>query len=288
MEYIVSSEEHGYSLLAFLEKKSQGAFSLKKIKKMIDEKKCKVSGRVEFFSSRKLAEGDRVEIEFSKENGVSRPSLKREVLFEDPDFIVINKPAGVICVEEEFLHLGAKLVHRLDKDTSGLLLLAKNLRAETMAKKLFLERTIEKKYLALVDGKVPGKRGIIDNYLGKVGGYEGQTVYGSVSSQEGKRAITEWTVLETNKASSLILCDLKTGRTHQIRVHLSSLGHPILGDHQYAKKGFACLYNPSRHLLHAWKLLFIHPKTKKEISLVAPIPADFKKALKELNFAALS
>jgi len=133
-----------------------------------------------------------------------------------------------------------------------------------------------------VDGRVKEKEGMIDNYLGKKGGYEGQTLYGEVLQKEkGLRAITHFQTLAHGKESSLLLCDLKTGRTHQIRVHFSEKGHPLLGDHQYGRK-FSCPFEPSRHLLHAWKLSFIHPFTKKKIELKSPIPRDFQKALEDL------
>jgi RluA family pseudouridine synthase len=284
MRYVVSSQEHGLSLLAFL--KSKGAYSVKDLKKAIASKACKVGGRVEFFSSRKLARGEEVEFDASF---LSEEGLFVTVLFEDPDFVIVNKSSGIISSPEEFKkHLGSKwikwsLVHRLDKDTSGVVLLAKNFKAEEAAKKLFSSRAIEKLYLAIVDGKLSSKQGIIDSYLGKKGGYQGQTLYGSVSEKEGQRAITHYRLLARGEESSLALCDLKTGRTHQIRVHLSELHHPILGDDQYVKKAFSCSYQPKRHLLHAWKLSFIHPFTLENIKIIAPIPADFDKALKSLN-----
>lgn len=283
MRYVVSSQEHGLSLLAFL--KSKGAYSVKDLKKAIASKACKVGGRVEFFSSRKLAQGEEVEFDASF---LSEENSFITILFEDTDFVIVNKSSGIVSLPEEFRkYLGPRsakwsLVHRLDKDTSGVVLLAKNSKAEEAAKKLFSSRAIEKLYLAIVDGKVSSKKGIIDSYLGKKGGYQGQTLYGSVSEKEGQRAITHYHLLAQGKESSLVLCDLKTGRTHQIRVHLSELHHPILGDDQYAKKTFSCSYQPKRHLLHAWKLIFTHPFTLESIKIVAPIPADFDKALKSL------
>lgn len=285
MEYVVSPEEHGISLLAFLEKKNEKAFSLKKLKKIIEERNCKVGDRVECFSSRKLAAGEVINVSFPSQKVSKSQAVHFEILFEDPDFIVVNKPSNVVSTDESFASLGnVKLVHRLDKDTTGLLLLAKNSQALCMGEKLFLDKVIKKSYLALVDGHVTGKRGVIDNYLGKVGGYEGQSIYGAVSLKDGKRAITEWIALEAKKEATFLLCDLKTGRTHQIRAHLAGMGHPILGDYQYAKKRFISSVSFSHHLLHAWKLSFIHPKTKKQVFLISPIPGEFQKALNSLGF----
>ncbi|MES2199626.1 MAG: RluA family pseudouridine synthase [Chlamydiota bacterium] len=286
MKYVVSLEEHGWSLLAFLKEKSKGAYSVKGLKQAIALKSCKVGGRIESFSSRKLAQGEEVEFESSF---LEKEDLSIKILFQDVDFAVVNKSFGIVSLPEEFRkYLGQeaalwKPVHRLDKDTSGLLLLAKNPRAEEAAKKLFSTRLIHKLYLTIVDGRVLSKKGIIDNFLGKKGGYQGQTLYGSVLEKEGMRAITHYRLLAQGKDSSLLLCDLKTGRTHQIRVHLSEMHHPVLGDSQYAKKAFQCSYLPKRHLLHAWKLSFTHPFTQESVEITAPPPADFDKALKSLG-----
>ncbi len=286
MRYIVSSQEHGWSLLAFLKEKSKGVYSVKSLKQAIALKACKVGGRIESFSSRKLCQGEEVDFEFSF---LEKEDLSMTILFQDADFAVVNKSFGIVCLPEECRkYLGSqatfwKPVHRLDKDTSGLVLLAKNLKAEEAAKKLFSTRSIHKLYLAIVEGKVLSKKGIIDNFLGKKGGYQGQTLYGSTSEKEGQRAVTHYHLLAHSKESSLLLCDLKTGRTHQIRVHLSEMQHPILGDSQYAKKAFLCSYQPKRHLLHAWKLSFTHPFTQESIALEAPIPKDFDKALNSLD-----
>ena len=279
MEFVVSHQEHGLSLLAFLKEKCKETLSVKKIKKAIDAKSCTVNGRVEFFSSFLVREGDRVVLK-----SVASFSSELSILFQDEYFVIIDKPPGMVCEEGLYKEQNWTLVHRLDKDTSGLLLFSKNAKAEEALKALFAKREIKKLYLAIVDGRIKGKKGIIDNYLGKKAGYQGQTLYGEVADQDkGLRAITHWHSLATSETASLVLCDLKTGRTHQIRVHFTEKGHPILGDHQYVKKSFICDLKPSRHLLHAWKLSFIHPFTQKEIEVEAPIPLDFKSALEVLN-----
>ena len=284
MEFTVKEDQHGWTLLAFLKEECKESLSANKIKKAIEAKSCKINGRVEFFSSHQVMKGDCIEFN-PIESSYVKPS-KIAILFQDDHFAVIDKPSGLVCQNELIAQaLGPiarnwRLVHRLDKDTSGLLLLAKSEKAEEAAKALFAERDIQKLYLAIVDGKVKEKEGMIDNCLGKKGGYEGQTLYGEVS-EKGLRAITHFQTLAHGKSSTLLLCDLKTGRTHQIRVHFSEKGHPLLGDHQYGKK-FECAFHPPRHLLHAWKLILTHPFTKKRIELEAPIPEDFQKALGEL------
>lgn len=284
MHYRVSEDEHGQSLLSFLRKKTKEALSVKDLKQIIASKQCKVGGRIECFPSRKLAEGENIEVDFTQEK--KEPS-NLSIIFEDPFFVVVNKPPGLECIESAFRERleGRQwfLVHRLDKDTSGALLLAKSGEAAEEGKKLFSTRAIEKNYLAVVEGDVSSPGGKIENFLGKKGSYEGQTLYGSVSATEGKKAITIWKKLTSCKQSSLLFCDLKTGRTHQIRVHLSEMGHSILGDFQYGPKLSKCTYSPRRHLLHAWKIRFLHPFTKLLVEAEAPLPEDFQKALRSLK-----
>ncbi len=292
MKFRVSGKEQGSTLLAILKEHCKELGSVKKIKRAIDAKCCKVNGRVEFISSHRLKEGDVVELVWdlflSKEQSFSTLA----VLYEDAEYAIVNKPPGVICTNEHFRRLlpsNAKnylLVHRLDKETSGLVLMAKNQKAWDLAKGLFVEKSIHKLYLALVDGKVEGKEGCIDNFLGKKGSYSGQTLYGKVPPSLGMRAITKWKYLGGTKDRSLLLCEPVTGRTHQIRVHCSEMGHPILGDFQYGKR-FVSGLHPPRHLLHAWKLSFSHPLLHHMVVVEAPIPEDFQRFLNEIPLDAL-
>lgn len=280
MRYTVSDEEHGLSLLTFLHKKGEGAYSLKKLKEAISAKACRIGTRIETFSSYKLSKGEVVEFDDSL---LQVSSERVEVLYQDDDFVILNKKAGSVCKDPFVKGSSWKLIHRLDKETTGALLLAKNPRAKAAAEELFAKRQIEKCYLAICDKKVSSSSGIINNKLSRKGGYQGQAFYGS--SAEGEVAITHWSLMCKGRMSSLILCDLKTGRTHQIRVHMSEMGHPILGDVQYAKKDFSCSYPAKRHLLHAWKLSFIHPFSHKKVSIQAPLPKDFQEALTSLQLA---
>ncbi len=280
MTWIVSKEEHGMTLLAFIQKKQEG-LSSNKIKKAIQDKACLVNGRIECFSSYKLMESDVVSITIASLNEVTAPS----VVFEDADFVIVNKPAGLVCEDRFFSKAFGekasswKLLHRLDKETSGLVMLGKTARAIKASRDLFSERKVQKFYLAIVLGKLKQEEGTIDNYLGVKGSYQGQTLYGKVE-KNGLRAITSYCVLAQSKGFSLLLCDLKTGRTHQIRVHFSEKGHPLLGDVQYGDTKVHALYVPKRHMLHAWKLAFIHPFTHKKINFTLDPPSDFYEALK--------
>ncbi len=276
-------------LLQFLRDNCPDAPSVKAIKRAIDGKLCTVNNRTQVFSSLTLEENDTVALnsrafDLPKKTKV----LKASVLYEDKDLFIVGKPAGVVSDSKSVKscfpdHKGnLELVHRLDKETSGVLILAKSLEAKEKMEALFKERGVSKLYLALVDG-VPSKdEGTIDNYLGKKSSYQGQTIYGSVEEKKGMRAITFWKCLKKGKSASVIRCEPHTGRTHQLRVHLSQMGHPILGDVQYGKK-FLCHLRPQRNLLHAYSVVFIHPSTGKKIKVVAPIPADFKQALDELK-----
>jgi RluA family pseudouridine synthase len=278
MKWIVSSLEHGWTLSAFIKEKLKGGLSANGIKKAIHAKQCTVNRRIESFATYQVVEGD--SIEFTPAEPKSSTSVV-PIVFEDAYFAVIDKPAGLVCEEKVFQKaLGHPwhLVHRLDKDTSGLLLVAKTDQAKEAAIALFSQRKIEKIYLAIVDGKIEEKEGVIDNCLAKKGQYQGQTLYGE-AKEGGLRAITHFRTLQRNKEASLVLCDLKTGRTHQIRVHFAEKGHPLLGDSQYAQKSFRSSHRPRRHLLHSSKLKFIHPFTHKKIELEVPPPRDFEEAL---------
>jgi 23S rRNA-/tRNA-specific pseudouridylate synthase len=143
---------------------------------------------------------------------------------------------------------------------------------------MFKQRAVKKQYHALVDGKVKGDRGTIDNALGKICSYQGQSVWGEVPPGQGLPARTDWEVVARGADATLLLCRPMTGRTHQIRVHLSGMGHPILGDSQYGKT-FTCAFRPQRCMLHASELAFEHPVTGKEIAIHSPLPEDFKEAI---------
>jgi 23S rRNA pseudouridine1911/1915/1917 synthase len=223
-----------------------------------------------------------------------------QILFEDVDLIVINKPAGLVVhpgaghregtLVNALLHhcpdlsgIGGKerpgIVHRLDKETSGCIVIAKNDATHRALSLQFAERTVEKIYLALVAGKLRKTTGTIDASIGR---HRVDRQRMSVSSERGREARTEYRVIGSGEKSSLVECKLHSGRTHQIRVHLRHVGHPVLGDKIYGAK-FAKDF--SRQMLHAWKLGFAHPNNGKWKLLEAPLPDDFRQAMKQLAFA---
>lgn len=220
-----------------------------------------------------------------------------DVLFEDDDLIVINKPAGLVVhpgaghrehtLVNALLHhcpnlsgIGGQerpgIVHRLDKETSGCLVVAKNDETHRALSEQFAERTVEKVYLALAAGKLRRSSGVIEE---KIGRHPVHRQRMSVAQTRGRSAKTTYRVLRSNGEISLIECKLHSGRTHQIRVHLHHLGHPILGDKVYAPN---LAKNFPRQMLHAWKLGFIHPRTEKQKNFEAPLPSDFEEALAKL------
>lgn len=227
-------------------------------------------------------------------------AIPLEILFEDVDLVVINKPAGLVVhpgaghgagtLVNALLHhctnlsgIGGKerpgIVHRLDKETSGCIVVAKNDETHRALSSQFAERTVEKVYLALVAGKLRRNSGMIDASIGR---HRKDRQRMSVSSERGREARTEYRVARGSEKASLVECRLHSGRTHQIRVHLHHLGHPVLGDKIYGAK---LAKNLPRQMLHAWKLGFTHPRTGAPKLFEAALPPDFTAAMKQLDLA---
>ncbi|MBS0620390.1 MAG: RluA family pseudouridine synthase [Verrucomicrobia bacterium] len=279
----VLASEAGMRLLAFLKEKCPSAPSVKALKAAIESKHCTINSHIETFSSAVLKKGDLVTLskEAFEKKELSLPSL----LFEDGELLICNKPPGIVCDNPtiERYYPGCALVHRLDKETSGVLILSKTEAARQKMIALFKKGGVHKIYFALVDGVPEQEKGKIDNFLGKIHSYEGQTLYGAVP--KGERALTYWSVVRRGHDAALVCCEPKTGRTHQLRVHLSGMGHPILGDTQYGKQ-FRCRLHVKRNLLHAYRIDFIHPTTGHKIEVIAPLPPDFQEAMKALKLGA--
>lgn len=277
----VTKQEDQMKLLDFVAKKLPT--SKKQIKRLIESNQCLVNQKMERFASAQVFFND--EVQFN-EITISKPSFQpKHVLFDDPYLLIYNKPAGITTDQKGILDLLKPhgrffLTHRLDKDTSGALILAKSSEAEEKMTEAFASRLVKKEYLALIDGAPKSKEGIIENALGKIGAFAGQTLYGNVS-QGGKHAKTLWKLGKSSKKGSVLHCFPETGRTHQIRVHLSEMGHPILGDYQYGK-AFKSPLRPARHMLHAYRLTFLHPMTGMLLKIQAPIPKDFQEMMQAL------
>jgi 23S rRNA pseudouridine1911/1915/1917 synthase len=214
-----------------------------------------------------------------------------DVAYEDDDLIVVDKPAGLV-VHPSAGHSEATLVqglagraaggddpwrpgivHRLDKDTSGLLVVAKNDEAHRRLQEALRERQIRREYLALVDGRPDARRGTIDAPIGR--DRRDRTVHSTVTDKP-REAVTHFQIEEELPRTTLLRVRLETGRTHQIRVHLAAIGHPVCGDRQYGGGACGSRLNLPRQFLHSEKLTFRHPITGAEVACESKLPADLR------------
>lgn len=265
-EWKVASQDTGKRLSAFLQEKLQDEFSQRQIKRWLESNFCTVNGQVERFASRKVEAGDKVKFKIKE-----APKTQLNTLWEDDYYTIIDKPAGLQTED-----INAILVHRLDRDTSGVLILAKTNEAREAMEKLFKERHVQKHYLALVDGFPKQLEGTITAKIGIKRQQSGVKQWGIMPT--GKSAETDWKLERKLPGYSLLSCYPKTGRTHQIRLHLAHIGHPILGDYTYCRT-FKCPLRPQRQMLHAHSVSFIHPFTHQQVTVDAPIPPDFAEYL---------
>jgi 23S rRNA pseudouridine1911/1915/1917 synthase len=251
--------------------------------------------------SYKLSEGDLITIEDfpSEVSDLNPEDIPLDIVYEDDDLIVVNKPKGLVVHpgagnEEHTLANALKfhsdnlstlngefrpgIVHRIDKDTAGLLIVAKNDAAHAFLSNQLADHTLGRKYYALVLGVIPENEGKIIAPIGRDQKFRQKM---AVDLLRGKEAETNFKVIERFKDSTLVECALKTGRTHQIRVHMAYIGYPVIGDPIYGK-GNRKMYDEGQ-LLFAHEIHFIHPKTKKEMTFSADLPQYFKEILEKLR-----
>jgi 23S rRNA pseudouridine955/2504/2580 synthase len=289
-EWVVLEEDHGQKLLDFLKKSIKNPSSNRRIKSWIDAGLCFVNGRTEKFHHTRIALQDTIKLIIPEE--VQEPKLeftKERVLFEDDYILVYNKPHNLTSDQEGLVkHLAAHkkviLTHRLDKDTSGAIITAKDTVIAEEIVQQFRNRKVKKEYLAIAHGKMLQDQGTIENYLGPIskctGQSTGQTLWGKVDEEDGFFSATDWICLKRGLSASFFRLFPFTGRTHQLRVHLSSLGHPILGDSQYGHEK-ASREGVMRQMLHSAKLTFWHPYYSKTVIVEAPLPQDFQEVYKK-------
>lgn len=269
------------------------------------EGRIRVEGVAVVDAKRKIWGGEKIEVEAApdpREVADAAEDIALAIVHEDADILVVDKPAGLVVhpgsgnwggtLLNALLHHAPQLetipragiVHRLDKETSGLLVVAKTLAAQTDLVRQLQARTVKRHYLALVHGKV-ARGGTVDAPIGR---HPTQRVKMAVVAQ-GREARTHYDVLERFEQATLLECRLETGRTHQIRVHMASIGHPLVGDPTYGKRGAAQANATSplaafpRQALHAWRLVLLHPSTHAELAWEAPPPEDFSELLKKLK-----
>ena len=269
--------------------------SRSRLARLVAEGQVRVDG-AQAPGKRKVKSGESVEVRLAPrvEESAFRPeAIALDIVHEDDDVLVVNKPAGLVVhpgsgnwagtMLNALLHHApavkhlarAGIVHRLDKDTSGLLVVAKNEPAQAALVRELAAHEVKRKYLALVRGKVEGA-GTVEAPIGR---HPVQRTRMAVVAG-GKPAVTHYRVRRRFASHTLLECDLETGRTHQIRVHLASIGHPIEGDPVYAGRVKPLL---ARQALHAWKLSFTHPASRKAVAFEAPLPADFEGLLASLR-----
>jgi 23S rRNA pseudouridine955/2504/2580 synthase len=258
----------GVRLLSFL--KERLPHTTKELRWLVEHHRCTINGTVERFCSTKLYGGEKVRIKIA---GKKLPSFEpQRILFQDDAILIYNKPAGVSS--EEIAKGGdLLLVHRLDRDTTGVFLLAKTEEVQTTIEAAFRERLIDKHYLAVVRGRPQELEGEITSSL-EVGSRREGALKMRVANRGGKKSRTSWKVLKRKGAYTLIQCKPYTGRTHQIRVHLASINLPLLGDLDYGTRENQ--EGVLRPLLHAQFLTFPHPVSGEMIEWQAPIPKDIK------------
>lgn len=294
-----SEEDRGARLDAFLARAMED-LTRSAAAKAIEEGRVLVSGKVPS-KSLKLT-GDET-IEFTPEEPAPIDAVPQDipldVVYEDDDVIVVNKPSGLVVhpapghsdgtlVNALLFHCGASLsgvggalrpgiVHRIDRDTSGLIIAAKNDYAHQFLSAQLADHTLARTYECIVVGNLREDSGTVDAPIAR----DSRDRKRMAVVPGGRRAVTHWTVLARYPGYTHVQCRLETGRTHQIRVHMAYLGHPILGDTVYgAKKPVPGL---TGQCLHAVGLQFIHPRTKELVSLSCPLPGEFTAALRKID-----
>lgn len=257
------------------------------LKKLMEEGRVLVDG-VPAKPHHRVKPGEKVEVSLEEAvpSTLEAEDIGLDILYEDDDIIVVNKRPGIAvhpgagvgsgtlvnallghCKNLSDLNTGRPgLVHRLDKDTSGVIVVAKNNASHAELAKQFKAREVTKNYLALVKGVIEIDNGVIDLPIGR---HPSNRQKMAVRYDSEKNALTEYRVIRRFRDFTLVILNLKTGRTHQIRVHMAYLGHPVLGDVKYGSKG-----KFPRQALHSFYLKLRHPSTGKEMEFRAPIPSD--------------
>lgn len=246
----------------------------------------------------RLTPGDRITVTFPEEPTVRPESLPLDIIYEDEYLLVVNKPAGMVVHPAARMVSGtlvnallahcpqvadvggtdrAGIVHRLDRETSGLIVVAKNSEVHASLQRQFQRRLVRKTYVALVEGEVHPREGIIEVPIGR----NPRDRTRMAVSRTGRPAVTQYRVVEFFPQYTLLEVRPHTGRTHQIRVHLAWLGYPVVGDRVYGRRRQTLL--PDRHFLHARELAFTHPITGEKLVLSAPLPPELAALLNRLR-----
>ena len=318
INFIVKETENNLRVDVLINKREE-LISRTRIKNLILKEKLKLNNKIILSPSKKVLTGDELSLQIPKPKEASlKPyNFKLEIIYEDDDLLVINKPAGIIMHpgagnydktlvnalvnynKNSLSNIGDELrpgiVHRIDKNTSGLVVIAKNNETHENLSKQFNDHSITRIYQLLIWGKLRPSSGRIDTYITR-SSKNRQLM--EVSRSKGKRAITNYKTIEIfendkTPTLSLVECKLETGRTHQIRVHMTYMGNSIVGDNKYKKKykklknievGLDSLISKlDRQFLHAKTLGFVHPKTTEEMIFSSVLPKELNNILKMLK-----
>ncbi len=296
--FTVNREDSEKRLDLFLKERSR--LSRKKIKALIDQGLVFVNQRKVVIASWKMEPGRVVEIRDQQE--LRHPAALQQflkVVYEDKDLLVVEKEAGVLCelspiatrptmieiinayFKKKQPHLKGHYlgpVHRLDQETSGLMVYSKTKEANKITEQ-FKRHTIKRRYLAIVEGPVAKQEGKIEGYLQKSDLLKGGQKVKPSTAASGQKAVTHWRLLERYGTASLLEVTLNTGRTHQIRVQMASIGHPVMGDKIYGERAVSF----PRQALHANLLGFRHPITGKKMEFESQLPRDLRRLVNRLR-----
>ena len=275
---------------------SKTDFSRSKIQKLIKNKHITLNGQ-EISSNTSVHEGDVIQInDVKEEQTIKGEDIDLDIIYEDDYLLIINKPSGMVVHPAPGHHsstlvnalvgrfslsnkdeLRPGIVHRIDKDTSGLLIIAKTDEAHEKLSEMIKNKEVERKYIALVNGVIKHETGTIDAPIGRDISSRQKMAVTDINSKD---AITHFKVLKRFKNHTLIECKLDTGRTHQIRVHMAYIGYPIVNDPLYGKSKKTTSFG---QMLHSYSIKFIHPMTNKLISFDIPLPKEFDELLNEVT-----
>lgn len=293
LTYQITENDIPGTIQSFLQKKGYSSQTIKELKKMPES--ILIDGRWEYVRH-ELAAGETLTIRIQETEGSEKiPPVEMllDIVYEDEDIMVINKPAGMPIhpslnnyynslanglawyFEKQNKPFIFRCVNRLDKDTSGLTIIAKHMLSAGILSSMAARREIHREYLAIVKGCITPKAGTIDAPICRVGD---SIIERHVNFEKGERAVTHYRVKEYKNGYSLLSVHLETGRTHQIRVHMKHIGFPLIGDSLYNPEYMHANAEISRQALHSHRLTFVHPITGETTDFVMPLPEDMRSA----------
>ena len=284
LEYVVKQEDINKTINKILEERFE--LSNRLFSKLIKNKRITVNNiNIDTRQNAKIEDIIKIDLNYNEDNSnIVSKKMALDIVFEDDGILLLNKPAGIAVhpsilhyedslasgvkyyFENSGIHKKIRPVNRLDLNTSGLVIFAKNEYIQESLIRQMKNNIFTKQYLAIVTGIIENKKGIIDAPISR----KENSIIERCVSETGQRAITEYEVIKNSKDMSLVKCKLLTGRTHQIRVHMAYIGHPLLGDTLYGTESTLI----KRQALHCYKIAFIHPVSHKELEFKIDMPKE--------------